>query len=78
MQKSRQELKDESVEKLKIALKATRNDIKALDSKLVEIEQLEVKEATAEVLNIIEGMRRDICYGKDNLKRIRRVLNVKT
>lgn len=78
MQKSKQQLKDESVERLKITLKATRKDIYALDIKLIELEELEVKEATAEVLNIIEGIRRDICYAKDNMKRIRRVLNVKT
>lgn len=78
MQKSKQQLKDESVERLKIALTATRKDIKSLDEKITELEEIEVKEATAEALNIIDGMRRDICYAKDNVKRIRRILNVNT
>lgn len=78
MQKSKQQLKDESVERFKIALIATRKDINALDEKIIELEGLEVKEVTAEALNIIDGMRRDIGYAKDNVKRIRRVLNANT
>lgn len=78
MQKSKQQLKNESVERFNIALKATRKDIKSLDEKIVELEELEVKEVTAEVLNIIDGMRRDICYARDNVKRIRRALNAST
>ncbi len=76
--KSKQQLKDESIERFKITVEATRKDIRSLDEKINELNELQINEATAEVINVLEGIRRDLCYGKDNVKRIRRVLNAKT
>ena len=55
-------------------MEATRKELKSLDSKLEDLQQKELTEVTAEVLNVLEGMRRDITYGKDNIKRMSRIL----
>ena len=62
----------------KVEIGGTGWDIKKTLDHSIEICRPDYNLYTAEVINVLEGIRRDLCYGKDNVKRIRRVLNAKT
>lgn len=74
MQKSKQQLKDESIDRFNIQVIAAKKDIKCLEDKLFQIDTTGINEIATEATNVIMGIRRDILICIDNLKRINRLL----
>ncbi len=75
--KSKRQLNEESVNRFKIKLQETRNELQSLDEKLSKLDEMNIYEATPQAMNILGGMRRDILYGKDSVIKIIGVLKVK-
>lgn len=74
MQKSKQQLKDESVERFNIQTIAAKKDINELKKDLDEIDLSNILEAPPEAINVIMSIRRDLLMCRDSIKRISRVL----
>ena len=74
--KTKDELKNESKEKFKLHILATRKDLNTVSKKLDDIEQYtgQAKEVDPESTNVLLGIRRDLLIAVDNLNRIGRNL----
>lgn len=74
MQKSKEQLKKESVERFNIQIIAVKKDVKELKQDIDQMESNNISEAPPEVINVIMGIRRDLLMCRDSIKRISRVL----
>ncbi len=74
MQKSKQQIKEESVEKFIIQIIAAKKDIKELKQDIDKIDLNNISEASPETINVIMGIRRDLLMCRDGIKRVSRVL----
>lgn len=74
--RTKDELKNDSKQRFKIHILATRKDLNTISKKLDDIEQYteQAKEVSAESINVLLGIRRDLLIAVDNLHRISRNL----
>ncbi|MEG2198025.1 MAG: hypothetical protein RSA51_09035 [Niameybacter sp.] len=77
IQKSKQEVEQQGREKVILELILIRKDLNKLGSKLdLLFDSIERKQpsVTAEVLNVLHGIHRDLLMAMENIKRIDRIL----
>lgn len=74
MQKSKQQLKQESIERFDLQVIAAKKDIKELENMMEQLNTGKVKEVSTEATSVVMGIRRDILMCIDSLKRVTRLI----
>lgn len=72
MIKTKEQLREQSKEKLGKHVMAVQDDIKILDAEMIYITEHkdDIYEVAPEVFNILMGIQRDIRFGKDRVRSI--------
>lgn len=74
VQKSKDQLKKESIERFDLQVIAAKKDIKELENMMEQLNTGKVKEVSTEATSVVMGIRRDVLMCIDSLKRVKRIL----